>query len=248
MAKILLIETASEICSAAIAVDGLVLALEETAEAKSHAALLTLQIDACVKKSGIPLAELDAVALSSGPSAYTSLRVGASVAKGICYALDKPLIAVDTLLSLAGAARDWYMEANNCPGPAVFVPALDARRAEIWTAVYGPELQLLAAPQSLILENNLFEIYLNQAVEPAESALSSDKVTCAIIAGNGSEKIRNGVNLGKMVIFSKRFCSAANLSAFAEIHFQNADFQDVAYFEPFYMKLPNITKPGKAVS
>lgn len=247
MAKILLIETASAVCSAAIAVDGKVIALEETPEASSHAALLTLQIDACVKKSGIPLASLDAVALSSGPGAYTSLRVGASVAKGICYALDKPLIAVDTLFALAGAARDWYLEAAKGAGPAVFVPALDARRQEIWTAVYDAELQLLAPAQSIILEDNLFEKYLIQATPAADSASAKDKVACAVISGNGSEKIRNGGELKDTVIFSERFCSAANLAPFAEVFFQKADFQDVAYFEPFYMKLPNITKPGKAI-
>ncbi len=247
MAKILLIETASEVCSAAIAADGRVLALEESAQAASHAALLTLQIDACAKKSGIPLAALDAVAVSCGPGAYTSLRVGASVAKGICYALDKPLIAVDTLLALAGAARDWFREHEKASGPAVFVPALDARRQEIWTAAYGPEMELLAAPQSLILENNMFEKYINLALAAADSAPAGDKSACAVIAGNGSEKIRSGGNFGNAVKFSARRCSAANLAAFAEAFFQSADFQDVAYFEPFYMKLPNITKPGKAI-
>jgi len=247
MAKILLIETASAVCSAAIAVDGQVTALEETLEASSHAALLTLQIDACVKKSGIPLASLDAVALSSGPGAYTSLRVGASVAKGICYALDKPLIAVDTLLALAGAARDWYAGTEKGTAPVVFVPALDARRQEIWTAVYDAELQILAPAQPLVLEYNLFENYMVQAIATVDSAPASDKMTCAVIAGNGSDKIRSGVHLKNTVFFSERLCSAANLAVFAELFFQNADFQDVAYFEPFYMKLPNITKSDKAI-
>ena len=248
MAKILLIETASEICSAAIAVDGHVVALEETQEAGSHAALLTLQIDACAKKAGLPLASLDAVALSSGPGAYTSLRVGASVAKGICYALDKPLIAIDTLLALAGAAKSWHQaQFSQVSSKVVFVPALDARRQEIWTAVYDFDLQLVTPAQPLILENNLFGNFVKEARATDVSAHESGGGFISVVSGNGSEKIRNGQVEKNTVIFSEKFCSAENLADFAEIIFQKADFQDVAYFEPFYMKLPNITKPANPI-
>ena len=125
MAKILLIETSGEVCSAAISVDGKVLALVEAPDTQSHAALLTLQIGECSNKAGILLADLDAVAVSKGPGAYTSLRVGASVAKGICFALDKPLIAVDTLLALAHASRLWVgkIPSGNLPTVApIYVP------------------------------------------------------------------------------------------------------------------------------
>ncbi len=239
MSRILLIETASEVCSAAIAVDGIVVAQVEDLHAASHAALLTLQIDACSKAAGLPLASLDAVAVSNGPGAYTSLRVGASVAKGICYALDKPLIAVDTLLALAGAAKHWYAKDGKHAAHAVYVPALDARRQEIWTALYDANLQLLAPAQPLILENNSFEMYLRQGSTPDVSA-------CAVIAGNGAEKIRSGGNFETAVFFSEIKCAAIHLAEFAAQYFQNSDFQNVAYFEPFYMKLPNITKPGNS--
>ena len=180
MAKILLIETSSEVCSAAISVDGKVVALSENLETQSHAALLTLQIRECCETAGIPLAQLDAVALSRGPGAYTALRVGASVAKGICYALDKPLIAVDTLLALAYASRIQYpnIPISQYPNTQIFVPMLDARRQEVWLAVYDSELREIAAAQPLILENNLFEAFVSEMAYGVE-------VGGIILAGNG---------------------------------------------------------------
>ncbi|MBC7775392.1 MAG: tRNA (adenosine(37)-N6)-threonylcarbamoyltransferase complex dimerization subunit type 1 TsaB [Phycisphaerae bacterium] len=274
MAKILLIETSSEVCSTAISVDGVVVALSENLDSQSHAALLTLQIRECSETAGIPLAQLDAVALSRGPGAYTALRVGASVAKGICYALEKPLIALDTLLALAHASRmvtgDWevvtgewelviggdpmsniqypisnvqyppsYAKASAGKTSNVFIPALDARRQEVWLAVYDEDLREIAPAQPLILENNMFEKFV--------SAKTGDVVLSGIVlAGNGMEKIRSGDFLEKVIFSGIIKCSARYLAALAEQYFQIADFQDIAYFEPIYMKPPNITTPTKA--
>jgi len=273
MAKILLIETSSEVCSTAISVDGRVVALSENLETQSHAALLTLQISECSEAAGIPLAQLDAVALSRGPGSYTALRVGASVAKGICYALDKPLIAVDTLLALAYASRmvtgDWELVIGGIPSsvqyptsygkPAadkisqypisqypisqypntpIFVPMLDARRQEIWLAVYDAELREIAPAQPLVLENNSFEKFISEKTGGVE-------FSGIVLAGNGMEKIRSGGFSEKIIFSETKKCSAANLAMLAEHFFQNTDFQDIAYFEPFYMKAPNITTPTK---
>jgi len=241
MAKILLIETSGEVCSAAISVDGRVVALAEDLNTQSHAALLTLQIAACAKTADIPLAQLDAVAVSKGPGAYTSLRVGASVAKGICYALDKPLIAVDTLLALAHGTRQW-MEHSPSPeqisGRHVFVPMLDARRQEVWLAIYDEALLEIAPAQPLILENNSFEMFISEKTRGAE-------IEWVVLSGNGMEKTRNGDNFKKAVFSELGKCSAPYLAGLAEQYFQNADFQDVAYFEPYYMKPPNITTSSK---
>jgi tRNA threonylcarbamoyladenosine biosynthesis protein TsaB len=252
MARILLIETATEVCSAAIAVHGEVVAIAEELHSQNHAALLTLQIEQCVKDSGIPLSNLDAVAVSRGPGSYTSLRVGASVAKGICYALGKPLIAVDTLLALAAAARsevgNWKLEIDNPDVTTNFqfpisnfllLPMLDARRQEVWLAAYDPQLRPLATAQPLILENDLFEKFV-RAADPAGLG------EVLIVAGNGSLKLEN-VPASKRTVFSSiKNCSARHLVPLAEQFFQDADFQNVAYFEPFYMKAPNITTPSKA--
>lgn len=247
MARILLIETATEVCSAAVAVDGTVVSLQEELHCTSHAALLTLQIEACARESGIALHELDAVAVSQGPGSYTSLRVGASVAKGICYALEKPLIAVDTLLALAASTLESlkFEVQSSRPqqspnSPTFFMPMLDARRQEVWTAVYDSNMKLLAPAQPLIMENDLFENFI-RAVIPDFSNVQ------VILSGNGGWKIENVPYSKEAVRRTKIFCSATNLAAWAEHFFQIADFQDIAYWEPFYMKMPNITTPTKKV-
>lgn len=236
MAKILLIETATAVCSAAIAADGEVLALAEDAGASNHAARLTLLIRECTQRCGLPLAALDAVALSRGPGSYTALRVGASVAKGICYALDKPLIALDTLQELARASLDEYRTRH-----AVFaIPMLDARRNEVWAAAYDAGLRELLAPRPLVLEHDLFKKFL-QAIPGfvPEAAY--------VVSGNGASKLANARNSERAVFSPVQNCSAAFLAATAERYFQNADFQDVSNFEPFYMKTPNITVSKKAL-
>lgn len=235
MAKILLIETATAVCSAAIAVDGKVAALAEDPNAPSHSALLTLQIDQCVKNSGIALRELDAVAVSAGPGAYTSLRVGASVAKGICYALDKPLIAIDTLYALAHASR---ARQGHFDLPSCYLPMLDARRNEVWLAAYDQSLVELLPAQPLILLNNSLETLL--LTLPAHAQFGQ-----FLIQGNGAKKVEAVYLFGRPVILETILCSAADLAFPAEKAFQQADFQEIAYFEPFYMKPPNITTPNQ---
>jgi tRNA threonylcarbamoyladenosine biosynthesis protein TsaB len=237
MSTILLLETASEVCSVAIAADGQVIACVEEAPVASHAAQLTLQIQACAREAGLTLPELDAVAVSRGPGAYTSLRVGASVAKGICYALDKPLIAVDTLEALAGACAAWHQQQPGNHKTALYVPALDARRQEIWMAVYDADLQLRLPAQPLILENNSFY----DVLQPWQA---DDGLTEIVVGGNGTEKIRNGGFEQNTVFFTEIRCSARHLAAIAAKKMQQTDYEDVAYFEPFYMKLPNITTPN----
>ncbi|MBK9338917.1 MAG: tRNA (adenosine(37)-N6)-threonylcarbamoyltransferase complex dimerization subunit type 1 TsaB [Lewinellaceae bacterium] len=180
MAKILLIETATEVCSAAIAVDGQVVALAEDLNQPNHAARLTLLIRECTQHAGIGLADLDAVAVSRGPGSYTSLRTGASVAKGICYALDKPLLAVDTLQALAAASLQ-KMAAQNSGESLLLAPMIDARRMEVWTALYDAHLCEVAPAQPLILENNLFYIFC----QTVRGNTSSDR---CIVSGNGVKK------------------------------------------------------------
>ena len=240
MAKILLIETATEVCSAAIAVEGVVVALAEIPESLQHAALLTLQISRCVQESGISLAELDAVAISNGPGSYTSLRVGVSVAKGICYALNKPLIAVDTLRSLALASLEPEKERwGNGTGRMFFLPMIDARRNEVWTSMYDRAFQQVNPAQPLVLENNSFINYVTALITPnIEDVL--------IVSGNGTQKVLSVTFFENTVLSPIKKCAAQYLSAPAFQQFQNGDFQDIAYFEPLYMKPPNITVSNKS--
>jgi tRNA threonylcarbamoyladenosine biosynthesis protein TsaB len=228
MAKILLIETATEVCSTAMIADGQLCALQEVMQATSHVSLLTLQIERCVQESGIALADLDAVAVSQGPGAYTALRVGTAVAKGICYALDKPLIAINTLEALANASLTGQ-EA------ALALPMIDARRQEVWTAAYDTRMRLCAPAQSLIFEHNSFDFFLEK-IDP--NGVFSE----IIVSGNGSKKLESGSFNNKAVTYSKIIqCSAAYLKPLAEKYWANKIFADTAYFEPFYMKPPNIT-------
>lgn len=238
MGKILLLETSSEVCSVAVAVDGQVAALVETPETLQHAALLTIQIQDCLHQAGLPLAVMDAVALSKGPGSYTSLRVGASVAKGICYALDKPLIAVDTLHTLALASKnaDTIATPDNW-----YVPMLDARRQEVWLAVFDSQLQEIIPPQPHIFENNSFENFLLAQTK-------CQVLPRIVLSGNGAAKAGNAQIPKQTVISRVMKCSAIFLAELAESAFQRADFQDIAYFEPFYMKPPNITTPRESAA
>lgn len=260
MAKILLIETATEVCSAGIAVDGRVVALAEENLPTSHAARLTTLIQDCIQQSGIALAELDALAVSRGPGSYTSLRVGVSTAKGICYALDKPLIAVDTLQALAVASLvDYGMgnadytvhpevsqneEGNNphsvirIPHSVFALPMLDARREEVWTALFNLKMQEVVSAQPLILKHELFYKFTEQLDD-------FNTETVFVISGNGAKKMKSaGIN-ENVVFGAVSACSAKYLAEPAERFFQNKDFQDITYFEPFYMKPPNITIQNK---
>ncbi|HND87790.1 MAG TPA: tRNA (adenosine(37)-N6)-threonylcarbamoyltransferase complex dimerization subunit type 1 TsaB, partial [Saprospiraceae bacterium] len=205
MARILLIETATEVCSAALAIDGVVVALQEEPQSTQHAALLTLQIEACMQQAGIEYADLDAVAVSSGPGSYTSLRVGASVAKGLCYALRKPLIAVDTLLALAYASRRTGDQAAPVRSGVLYIPMLDARRQEVWTAAYDADMNQVASAQPLVIENNLFENFIS-------SLLRDSSHVELVFSGNGAFKVKN-VRQGQEV--AKTRCSAADLAFWA---------------------------------
>lgn len=234
MALLLLIETATDVCSVAVSHNGILLAQVQTAQANDHAALLTLSIESCLRQAGVALADLDAVAVSRGPGSYTSLRVGVAAAKGLCYALDKPLIAVDTLLALAAAAQA-ALPAEEA-AHACYLPMIDARRREVWTALYDAALRPLLPAQPLILENNLLDRFVGQADAGGENRVY-------VFSGNGAEKAIN-VPMEKKAVFSTvKSCSAAHMTHAAEINFQNNDFEDIAYFEPFYMKPPAVTTP-----
>lgn len=227
--KILNIETATEICSVCLSENGEVISLRENCDGNQHSRVLTLLIEETMREAGFSLKQIDAVALTSGPGSYTSLRVGTSVAKGICYALDKPLIAIGTLESLAFAARASGSFSDN----ALFVPMIDARRMEVFTAIYDSQLSEALEPQAMIIDHNSFENYL----------LGSRQL---VFCGNGATKCK-AVLAHPQMVFLDIFSTAANLSKLSFSYFQNKVFQDVAYFEPAYIKPPNITISSKSL-
>jgi tRNA threonylcarbamoyladenosine biosynthesis protein TsaB len=237
MANILLIETATSVCSVAVARDGRVISTAETSEADRHASLITVFIQHCLDDLGMKANQLHAVAVSAGPGSYTGLRVGVSAAKGLCYALGIPLIAVDTLKALASECR----KKSSAGSDDLLVPMIDARRQEVWTAVYeAGQLNVLGKAAPLVLENNMFDYFCSEV-------RGDNKHRRILLCGNGAFKTSNG-SLPENVVLAEPFqCSASYMANLAEADFQNADFQEVSYYEPFYMKPPNITSAKKTL-
>lgn len=227
MPLILNIETATDICSVCISEGDKVLAIKEADKAFSHTSKLTVLIGACCEELGISLAQLDAVAVSKGPGSYTSLRVGASTAKGICYALDKPLIAVDTLRSIAGITQ------ANTKKQGLFAPMIDARRMEVYVTLFDKNLDLTMDTQAKIIDRDSFKEYFDQG-------------QTIVFSGNGANKCQDVIN-SPLAVFSPEICSAANLVSLSYKAFQKNDFCDAAYFSPNYFKSPNITTPRKTL-
>ena len=215
MALILSIESATKNCSVALAADGEILALKELHEEKfSHAEKLHSFVLEVMETSGRKLAELDAVAVSKGPGSYTGLRIGVSAAKGLCYALDKPLISIPTLECLA---RQVEMTEEG-----LVVPLLDARRMEVYSAVFNSRFEAVRETRAEILDAGSFSEYLDQG-----------KV-CFL--GDGAAKTKELINHPNAVFITGRFPSAREMAPIAENKAIDGQFEDLAYFEPFYLK------------
>ncbi|MFY9310517.1 MAG: tRNA (adenosine(37)-N6)-threonylcarbamoyltransferase complex dimerization subunit type 1 TsaB [Bacteroidia bacterium] len=217
MGLILNIETATTVCSVSLAKDGLLLALKEQDGDYSHAENLTLFIEHVVKEAGVKLSDIDAVAISKGPGSYTGLRIGVSAAKGLCYALNKPLIAVDTLqyLSLSVSRVDARV--------GLFCPMFDARRMEVYCAIYDSLNNLIRPTAAEIIDENSFSDLL-------------DKNT-VFFFGNGAEKCMSMFSKNKNAVFIKDIVpSAEGMIALSENSYKLGQFENVAYFEPFYLK------------
>lgn len=225
MTTILHIETATDICSIGISQGEQLLALQEITHFSDHASKITLLIEACLQQIKLTINDLDAVAISQGPGSYTSLRIGVSTAKGICYALNKPLIVIDTLQALALATLKLEKK------KALYCPMIDARRMEVYGALFDSDNQLVRAAEALKMETDTFDTYFqnNQPI---------------VFSGDGAEKCKT-VLTSPLAYFSPVVCSAAHLVPLALQAFEKQQFANLAYFEPFYLKPPNITTPKK---
>jgi tRNA threonylcarbamoyladenosine biosynthesis protein TsaB len=217
MALLLCIESAAEVCSVALARNGEALVCEESNRERDHARLLAPLIDKVLSTVGIGAQELDAVAVSQGPGSYTSLRIGVSTAKGLCYGASKPLIAVGSLQSLAALA----LQQHEVRPADLLCPMLDARRMEVYTALYTtqgvPQTEVTA---KIVTEDSFSDILKNQRV---------------LFFGSGAEKCREVLQSGNAEFLSVQ-ASARGMVQLAEQKFAQRQFEDVAYFEPFYLK------------
>ena len=214
MAVILCLETSTTNCSVAIAVDGEIIALQEDNNNKySHAEKLHSFIDQVLAESGTLKSSLQAIAVSKGPGSYTGLRIGVSAAKGLCFAIGVPLIAIPTLEALAHQA----VIENGC-----IIPMLDARRLEVYAAVFSSDNNQIRETKAEILDENSYDDYLK-----------TNKV-CFI--GDGVQKFKALCKHKNAVFIDNKLPSAKQIGALAELKYHKNDFEDVAYFEPYYLK------------
>ncbi len=230
---ILCIETSTAICSVALCDSNRIIAMKENTESKSHASLLTVFIGDIFKSENISARDLEAVAVSKGPGSYTGLRIGVSAAKGIAYAASLPLIGIDTTLSMFYGLPDNIIESHGVDNKSLFVPMLDARRMEVYYAIYRNDGTMVKNISAEIISENSF------ADIPESVRL--------VIFGDGSSKCKP-VLQRKNTVFADEFrISAAFMQKPAYEHFRSGRFEDVAYFEPFYLKDFIATVPRKNI-
>ncbi|MCX6232811.1 MAG: tRNA (adenosine(37)-N6)-threonylcarbamoyltransferase complex dimerization subunit type 1 TsaB [Bacteroidetes bacterium] len=220
MGLILLIETATEVCSVGLALDGQIISMKETEKGNSHSANVAVFIDEVLKQANKSPGDLNAVAVSKGPGSYTGLRIGVSSAKGLCYGLNIPLISINTLKAMVyGVIHDKKVENTG----ALFCPMIDARRMEVYSGIYDMNLNQIREVQANIVDENTYTEYL----------LSHN----VYFFGNGSDKCKDILNNNANAHFITDIkLSAANMAGLAEEKFRKEEFEDTAYFEPFYLK------------
>jgi len=212
LTHILCIETTTDICSVCIATDGLLVSMRETPRSYSHSEVITVFIEECLIEAGISASELAAVAVSFGPGSYTALRIGSSTAKGICFAMDIPLISVDTMKALAVGIVAEAKEGD------LIIPMIDARRKEVYHAIYDHILTEVQIVEPLILDDTTFQNLSN----------------------------KGDIHLSKSVFHDVEACSKHMIEeAFAKFHANQVE--DTAYYTPFYFKGPNITVQKKNI-
>ena len=213
MIYLLHLETATKVCSVALSCNGELIALrEESTQEYSHSEKLTIFIQEVVQEAGITLQNLNGVSVASGPGSYTGLRIGVSTAKGLCYALDIPLISVDALVSMAKIAQKKYPEQTLCP-------LIDARRMEVYCGIYSSDLTLLKPISADIIDENSYAEF-----EPF------------VYFGDGAEKLSSIWERRKCLFDASIRASAIGQIETAYKKFLSNELEDVAYFEPFYLK------------
>ena len=226
MSYMICIETATAICSVALTRNGEVIVLKENHEGNKHAAVLTQLIQNSITEAGISFNDLSAVAVSMGPGSYTGLRVGVSTAKGLCLALRIPLIAINTLESLANV---FLNKQETFASSFYLIPMLDARRMEVFCAVYDKQLNGITPTEAKIITAESFLEIVNDR-------------TCYFF-GNGANKCQELITQNNAKFIDNIECSAVGLANKAYQKWVTNDVVDLAYFEPYYLKDFVGTKP-----
>lgn len=222
MALILNIDTATEFASVCIINENEVIAYEENLEQKGHASFLQPAIKKLMNNGQWTMDNLDAIAVTNGPGSYTGLRVGLASAKGLCFALNKPLILLNTLEVMALASiEEFVIGSTKLANETLFCPMIDARRMEVFTALYHKNLNTIIAPCAMILDNQSFAEEL--------------KNNTIVFSGSGSNKLQE-LNFGENAIISNVLYSAKNMIELSLKKYQQKEFADLAYSTPDYHK------------
>lgn len=235
MALILNIETSTAVCSVSLGKEGKLLAYKENKEGMNHATHLTVFIDSILKENQLTTNDLDAVAVSMGPGSYTGLRIGVSTAKGICYGSNLPLIAVSTLQAMTAPVLkdEAILSQLGDPGSSIFCPMIDARRMEVYTAFYSCDNKEIREVSAEIIDE--------------ESFASDLKKGEIVFFGDGSTKCQSSLQSQNGIFIDNITPSAIGMIELSEAKFEAKAFEDVAYFEPFYLKDFVATTPKKNI-
>jgi len=219
LALILNIDTATDTASVCISENGSSIAYRENDRQKEHASFVHAAIHSILKEARKELEQIDAFSVTSGPGSYTGLRVGLATAKGFCFALNKPLITVNTLAVMVQAAIMEKPAFNN--SNLLYCPMIDARRMEVYTAIYNSKMEMQLQPTAIVLEPSTFDRWMNDFV--------------ILFFGSGSAKFKSMLSNEKGVFADIKF-NAVNLAQLAEQSFSKKKFADVAYAAPDYVK------------
>ena len=231
MATILNIETSTEVCSVALTSEGQVLDHSENYEGQTHATMLSQYVQQALQYARTREVPIDAIAVSIGPGSYTGLRIGLSEAKGLAFGLSVPLIGVNTLQLLSVSAMfNHFIDEDKL----LYVPMIDARRMEVYTAAYTPALEPVLEPQAMILDEHSFESLLDEGYT-------------LVAMGNGSDKAREVLKHDHMRFIAGIKPVALEMMALAEKAFREQQFIDVAYSTPLYLKEFQATKPKNPI-
>ena len=231
MATILNIETSTEVCSVALTSEGQVLDHSENYEGQTHATMLSQYVQQALQYARTRELPIDAIAVSIGPGSYTGLRIGLSEAKGLAFGLNVPLIGVNTLKLLSVSAMfNHFIDEDKL----LYVPMIDARRMEVYTAAYTPALEAVVEPQAMILDEHSFEGLLDEGYT-------------LVAMGNGSDKAREVLKHEHMRFIAGIKPVALEMMALAEKAYREQQFIDVAYSTPLYLKEFQATKPKNPI-
>ncbi len=224
MSLILSLETSAKVCSVAVHDQGKLIATKEIHIEQSHASKLAVLMDEVINESAIQVNQLKAMAVSSGPGSYTGLRIGTSTAKGLCFALDIPLISIGSLELLA-----FQMSKQN-PSNAYLCPMIDARRMEVYCEIFDSSLNIVRPVEAKVIESSSFEELLNENE--------------IVFFGDGSDKCKDQITHPNATFVSDIYAAASEMGLPIYQKFREQQFEDLANFEPHYLKEFMIKKPA----